>query len=425
MIGAIIARKKSIQSAGVVERFPDKPWMLREDWAQGKIKSSIVAQALTSLIVGLALCGLGGLGSFAIVPQELEAKNYLALFILIFPLVGIGLLFAFVSGLRSRMRYGQCYLELAQVPIPPGGTLEGMIETGARFTLKHGLHLRLSCIHRVVTQFRNSSSVSEHVLWHDEKDYKSGAELPEPEPGHTGVPVHFKLPDGQPPCFARGNESVFWRLEATAKMDGPNFSATFDVPVFEVGGAAGGEADEPDPTAGLQVPAGGEVRRDEHSKIKVTDGPGGREFYFPAARNAGPALIVTVTLIVWSGIFWIAWQHRAPLFFLIFWGFISVLIGLGCFNGWFKSTRVTVNSTGVRRVNRYLFFNVPKQFAAGDVGRFESSAAAKGGPQKFSEIRLVRQTGDGMGIIIATGIANPEDANWLAQEMNRALGRGA
>ena len=53
-------------------------------------------------------------------------------------------------------------------------------------------------------------------------------------------------------------------------MDGPNFSGTFELPVFAVDGAVAGEADEPDPTADLQTSAA-----DPQSKIKVSKAPGG------------------------------------------------------------------------------------------------------------------------------------------------------
>ncbi len=71
-----------------------------------------------------------------------------------------------------------------------------------------------------------------------------------------------------------------WRLEAKSKMHASDFHVAFEVPVFKVAGAPVSESDEPDPTIALQAPIE-EIRRDEHSRIKVSDGPNGREFYFP------------------------------------------------------------------------------------------------------------------------------------------------
>ncbi len=157
-----------------------------------------------------------------------------------------------------------------------------MIQTGKPLKLEHELNLKFSCVRRVVTGSGKSRQVNEYVLWQDERIYSSQANLPEPESGHTGIPVHFKLPDGQPQCFTRGNVSVFWRLEAKSKMRGPDFRAVFDLPVFKTADSpvADSDANEADPTASLQAPIE-EIRRDENSKIKISDGPDGREFYFP------------------------------------------------------------------------------------------------------------------------------------------------
>jgi len=261
-----------------VEPPPDpKPWLARADWAAGKIKSSDTAQTKIFVFVAFAFCAVGALYTFEALPKELHNGNYKALIVLIFPAIGIGFLLAAVRTFQAHRRFGDCFFELAQIPAPPGGTLEGMIQTGGRLELEHGLHLKISCIRRIVSGSGKNESVNETILWQDEKILAPNASLPETEPGHSGIPVFFKLPANQPECYAHGRESVFWRLDAKAKMSGPSFHAMFDVPVFKVAGAIAEADDEPDPTATLQMPVD-EIRRDENSKIKVSDGPDGREF---------------------------------------------------------------------------------------------------------------------------------------------------
>jgi len=306
MTGALLARKKSRQKAELEARYADRPWMLRQDWAAGKIKSSTMSQSALYLIMGVGFCGLGGLASYFAVPEVLQKHNYPALFALLFPLAGIGFLIAFINAWRSQKRFGECFFEPAQVPIPIGGVLEGMIETGKPLKLEHELNLKFSCIRRVVTGSGKSRHVNEFALWQTEKIYSEQAVLPEPGPGHTGIPVHFVLPDDQPECFSRGDVSVFWRLEAKSKLRGPHFRAVFDLPVYKVAGAVAAETGDAggadsDPTAALEAPIE-EIRRDEHSRIQFSDGPNGREFYFPPARNPGTALIVTVAMFLLLGV---------------------------------------------------------------------------------------------------------------------------
>ncbi len=432
----------------------EKPWLKRADWAAGKIKSSVNAQTKLLAIMALAFCGLGGFFTVMVLPKELHQGNYKALFALLFPAVGIGFVIAIVRGILARRRFGDCFFEMAAIPGALGGTLEGLIQAGARLRPEHGLHLKLSCIRRVVNNVGDSQNVQENILWQDEKVFAPNADLPEPEPGRSGIPVFFKLPADQPECYARGNEAVVWRLEAKAKMSGPDFRAQFEVPVFKVAGAPVVEdAEESDPTAALQMPVE-ELRRDENSKIKITDGPGGREFYFPAARNLGTAFFTTLFMLVFNGAAVFMYRAHAPMVFPIVFGLIGGLLILGTFNLWFKSSRITINSTNVQWTKRWLIFRRTRDFSAGDCARFATKTGMQSGSTIFTDIKFVRVGADAeftekmkkyeggqpvnqlvaerfrlaagpSGVTVANSIASTAEAEWLVKEMNQALGRRA
>jgi hypothetical protein len=400
-----------------------------EDWASGKIESKRGVPVGFFLFFSVLAMALSTLAIWNM-PKEWQKGNHAILIVLIFPVAAFCLLGYSFYLWRSRRHFGRCLLDLTRVPVPLGGVLEGVIQVGTRLKLEHGLHLKFSCVRRVVTTSGKNRSFSENVLWQDEKIYIPEASLPELEPGHTGIPVYFKLPDGQPQCFTRGDTSVYWRLEARAKMRGPDFLATFDVPVFHVAEAAVVNADA-DPTAALQMPIE-EFRRDERSKIKVTDGPGGREFYFPPARNIGAATLTSLFALIFNVGAGFMFYFHMTIVFSIFSGLIGLIISCFAFSLWFKSSRVTIDSTGVRAAIRYLFFNRTRQFAAIDVARFETTSGMTSGSQAFMDIRLIPQTGridprfrisDPRGVVIASGIASVAEANWIAQEMNRALRR--
>jgi hypothetical protein len=211
-----------------------------------------------------------------------------------------------------------------------------------------------------------------------------------------GIPVHFKLPADQPECFSRANESVFWRLDAKSKMRGPDFRAVFDLPVFKVAGADVTEADEAedsDPTAALQAPIE-VIRREENSRIKVSNGPDGREFYFPPARNIGAAIIVTLATFLFLGIAAGTYHLHAPILFPIVFGIIGGLMIFGVLSAWFKSSRVMIDSTVVRATNRWLVFSRARQLSTGDVSRFVTKIGMQSGSQIFTDIKLIPRGGD-------------------------------
>lgn len=191
-----------------------------------------------------------------------------------------------------------------------------------------------------------------------------------------------------------------------------------------------------------------EIRRDEHSKIQVNDTPGGKEFYFPAARNVSTAIGVTVFLVIWSSAVWLMINKHAPILFPIIFGLIDILILLGCVSLWFKSSRVTVNGSGVTLNNRFLLFGRTRQFETGEIVRFDTKVGMTSGSKVFSDIKLVtrqseesfaarkaryEQTGqrppmnvkayDASGVTLASSIASNPEADWLVREMTRALGR--
>jgi hypothetical protein len=460
-LGIIIAgfylRKNARQTAGLQAQHPSQPWLWRGDWAEGKIKSSALAQPIIMLIMGLAFCGLGGVSTGFALPEVWQKHNYAALLVLLFPLAGLGMLASFFIALRSQRRFGKCHCELAQTPIPLGGVLEGMIQTGKPLKLEHELNLKFSCIRQVTTGSGKSRSTNEYILWHDEKIYSSQANLPEPESGHTGIPVFFRLPADQPESTPSSGDGIHWRLEAKAKMRGPDFRAVFDLPVFKVADATvADDANEPDPTTSFQAPIE-EIRRDEKSRIKVSDGPEGREFYFPPARNIGAAIIVTLATFLFIGIAAGTYHLHAPILFPIIFGIIGALMILGVLSAWIKSSRVTIDSTNVRATNRWLVFSRARQFSTSDVSRFVTKIGMQSGTQIFTDIKLIPRGGDNKyaadeeifqktfqdpdvpgvekvvsrfreatspsGVTVASSIANVAEANWLVAEMTKALGR--
>ena len=440
-------RKAMNSDTGTPPRDP-QPWLKRADWAAGKIKSTATVPVKIMVIVTLAFGGFGGLMTAFVLPKELHHGNYLALLILLFPAVGIGFLVGLIRNYQARRRFGDCYFELAQIPAPLGGNLEGQILVGTRLRLEQGLHLKLFCLRRVTSGIGDNRSTEENILWQDEKIFRPEADLPEPEPGRSGIPVYFKLPANQPEATPDGGDGIYWRLEAKAKMSGPDFFANFDVPVFRVAGAVvvDDEKEAADPTAALQESVE-ELRREEGSKIEITDGPAGREFYFPAARNPGAAMTTTAFALIFTGVVGLTIHFQAPILFPIITSLFVVILFLAAFSLWFKSSQVTIDSTGVRVVTRWLFFSRTRKFEAGDVARFEIFVGMRSGTQTFQDIKLItnncaddfptrkarwQQTGKLPPLsftpgnpTIASGIASVPEANWLVAEMTKTLGRRA
>jgi len=109
---------------------------------------------------------------------------------------------------------------------------------------------------------------------------------------------------------------------------------------------------------------------------------------------------------------------------------------------------VTIDSTGVRMTKRWLLLSRSRTFAASDIVRFDAKAGMTSDSTVFYDLKLItkgsedsfaaarerfQQTGQRPplkfnigspgGFTLASSIASAPEANWLVQEMTKALGR--
>ena len=397
---------------------PDKPWLKRAEWAAGRITSGTRKSVIALWIFVIFWCGISGLISATIVPQELHRGNDGALIVLIFPVVGIAVLAYAVNTTRAWWKFGQSIFEMAAVPAAPGGTLEGEIQVKTKLQPQHGLHLRLSCIRQTTTGSGKNRHTTERILWQDEKWLRP--DLPQTDLNATGIPVYFKLPDDTPESTIAPGDGVHWRLEAAAKLRGPDFHAAFVVPVFKL--------PEPpeisdDPTTPYQMSLD-EVRQQIHSKIRVNDLPGGgKEFIFPAARNPGvTGGLMAMWLIFTSVVAVLIWhRHQAPVIFPLVFGFFDLLLTIFAFDVLLRRSRIAVTPEGADIQISWLIFKKERNFAAADIPAFNVEQGMTVGHQAYYDLKI--PAGAAGSFTAANSIADKPEADWLARQMNDILKR--
>ena len=106
---------------------PNAPWMWREDWAAGEVRTSARRDANRLTIIAIAWC-VATFPIFLIAPHRaLRADDYFAIPSLIFPLIGVVMLI-WAMRMRRRLReYGESRFVMASVPGQIGGSLTGSI----------------------------------------------------------------------------------------------------------------------------------------------------------------------------------------------------------------------------------------------------------------------------------------------------------
>jgi len=417
LIFGINAKKMALKTAGLKSPAPEtsgKPWLERKDWATGRITSGAGKSVVLLWIFVIFWLAVSTVITVLVVPPEVHRGNHAALIALIFPVIGLAVLvFAANTSLAWR-RYGQSYFEIAAMPGALGGTLEGMIQVNARLRPEHGLHLRLSCLRRTTTGTGKNRRTTEKILWQDEKWLRP--DLPQTDLNATGIPIYFKLPADQPESTTAMGDGIHWKLEASAKVPGPNYHATFEVPVYRVPETP---APSDDPTAQYEMSLD-EIRQLIHSHIRVNDlADGGREFIFPAARNPGFASGATTFLLIWTAVIvFLIWKH-APLIFPLVFGVIDLLMAAFTFDLWLRRSRVVATPAQVQIETAWLGIKKRRTLKVSEVASLATDVGATAGHTAYYDLKI--RTRDGQEFTAAKNLGSKPEADWLVRQMAAAV----
>jgi hypothetical protein len=174
-----------------------------------------------------------------------------------------------------------------------------------------------------------------------------------------------------------------------------------------------------DPTSVWQ-PRGGELSPNPTSRIRVQTSAEGKEFIFPAARNPGVALWLTLFAAIWTAGVWFTIVKHAPIIFPIVLGLFDLLFLLIVSSVWFSASRVVIGPDALHRHKTWLFLRSRKKFLREEIKDIKLHIGMTSGTKAFYDLRIV--TVFGRETTVASSIADKREAEWLAQEMKMALG---
>jgi len=344
--------------------------------------------------------------------QVIKKGNYGPAFVLIFPIIGLGLLFWAVTLTLRWLRFGESVFEMACVPGAVGGVLEGTIRLSRPMRPEGPVKLRLNCIARTTSRGGNSNSTSERILWQHEEAVEMNTV--------DAIPVAFFIPENcSETTTIDASDGTLWRLEAKAKMSGVDYAASFEVPVFRV---------EQSPE--LRAEAAKLVTREKAevaayvqpatSRIRVQMSlRGGTEFYFPACRNPETAMSLTVFLAIWSGAIWLMTTHGAPMFICIVFGLGGVFLAWATAASWTGTKRVLVSREGVTVKGAVLGIGRTKTVAAQEIESIKTQIGMTSGTTAYHDIKI--NCRDESTVTAGSSIKDGLEAEWLAAEMTKAL----
>jgi hypothetical protein len=391
---------------------PNEPWLWREDWAEGQVRNSTKSEAW--FLWGFAvLWNSVSIPLAMFLPEEiLDKHNYAALFGLLFPVVGIGVIVAAIRKSIQQRKFGSCLFRMDCVPGVLGGEVSGAILVRGEIVGDAGITIRLACINRVRSGSGKNSSTTEHILWQQEQ---SGVR---PFPGPRGVgallPVRFRTPcDAKPTDGTDPHNSILWRLVAQAAVPGVDFTTDFEIPVFMTPASSREATEEQlrsDELARVTEPF---VPTPDSGVTVVPSPGGGMEFRLSRGQESGGSLPLAAFAAFWAGLVALIIYAGAPLLFSVIFGAIGLLLLLIVLLLSFGESRIVVES-GRLSVQASLF--------GVRTGRaVDCSAIAKIGVTGSTGSYAVNITqNDGRRVIVWWVLRRKQTADWLADEIRKA-----
>ena len=418
------------QQAAREEASPLSPWLWRTDWAARRAESLNKKSAVVLWVLAV-LCNLITLPFLLGMTQQFARdRNPVILVLLGFNLIGAILVVAAARASIRRRRFGDTYFEFDTLPFSTGERVRGRIHLRLDTRAEHGIDLRLSCVRKIVNGSGKDSTTQQIILWQADQNVPSGAVAPGPL--GNSIPVDFPIPaDGAITSHDNPRDQILWLLHAKADVPGVDYVDDFEIPVFR--GAVSAETTRDSAPAlfstaktvgfATSISDSGEVAQPSHTKVVVGMGSSGTEFYFPALRNPGRALMLFLFTLIWSCLVYFLYQKHAPIFFFIAFGLSDLLIIAGFLHVTFGSARITVRSGEIFSRTGLFGLCRTRRIQVSDVAAIVPVVSAQQGANSGSQLHAIRlRLKDGRKITLVDEIDSRQEARWVVAQIETLAG---
>lgn len=227
------------QKARIEARYPDQPWMLRNDWASRRIVHSNAG-----VVIVLRLWNVGWWGGLILIGSinrdkilaSLESSYWGYLLLAFFVLCGIAVLRLAIEATWSHWRYGRSVLRLDTLPAFSGERLRGTIEAGLTARPRAPLKASLVCERVKWTEYRSNGRTRTRAEVKEQSRMEREVTPASILVSYRGarIPIEFDIPSSSPEyAIDEQGNGIRWTLHLeTSQAETPPFSCAFEVPVY-------------------------------------------------------------------------------------------------------------------------------------------------------------------------------------------------
>ena len=226
-----------VPEAATADNVSITEWQSRKGWESPRIKSDAGRGVWLFWLFALVWNAISTPLVF-ILPGELQSENYAALFGLLFPLVGLFLLYRAIKVTLEFRYFGRVVYSMDPFPGGIGGHVGGYIQVNnldyRRAREARALSVKLECVNSYVSGSGKNRSRRESIKWAQQGQ-------PKIENAIEGVNLSFRfdVPEGLPQADVEQSGAYhFWRLSINADIPGIDLDRSYNIPVFASGETA-------------------------------------------------------------------------------------------------------------------------------------------------------------------------------------------
>jgi hypothetical protein len=407
----LLGARKEKEEDHLKKENPTSPWLWKEEWHDGKISSSAPTAAIILWIMGLVFTAIPILSGLKEAVQETPA----AYLVLLFPLVGLGMLGGAIHSTIAWYKFGKVHCEMITHPGVIGGWCKAIIWANIQFTQNETITAQLTCFHRHITGSGKNRSVQRDVQWQEDIDIEMQRVTKVPA-GQTAIPIMVYIPrDCMQTTLQDPDDRIEWELSAKAEITGVDFAANFIVPVFVTSQSTD------TPPLNEHGEHLDEIIKPYTPTIAVRDNvDGGFSLYAPPRRNISMMFGLTIFFVIWTIIVGVLFTvDDLPWLFPIVFGGFDIFIGWGVLWTWFGKSWLDISKNEITITKKLLGIGKAKNINIATIIDIQPHINMRSGNTPFYAIRFKINQHGGKDTI--GGLKSKDEAEGLCKRIRQAI----
>ena len=397
--------------------YVDKPWLAHDDWQTDTIRSASKSTMWFSWGFAAFWNLISAPLPFVVYTEVVEKHNTIALVGLLFPVVGIGLLWWAIARTMEWRRFGPAPVNLDPFPGSIGGHVGGTFNINLPYDPSARFSVTLTSLHSYVSGSGDNRSRKETARWQDVQVAHAARGT-----GGTRLSFRFDVPEGLNESDADQSDDAYdlWRLNLKADLPGTDIDRDYEIPVYAT-------AQHSRRLPSFSIDAAESVQREIdmeyiRSLFTMEQGVNGKSMVYPMFRQLYNGIVGFLIGLVFAGAGWYLAFREDHWFMGGIFGFVGSLIALSGLYYLLNSLEVTGHGSQLRTVRRILGIPVKRtEMRRADFVRFrrEVSMSTQAGSKHVIYYKLFALDSSGQERVVGEGFKGAGQADAAEEFISR------